>query len=1270
MKNRANANNHTNRSTPTSKRTQHLAILNEISKEISSLTSLPALMEKVYLQASNVLSADFFFIGLYDKVRNEISFPLMYDNGTRWEQEPQPISEETFSGKIILTKKPLLVTGWSDSVQEGDAPSIIVGNEEQITQSLMFAPMLSGEEVIGLISVQSYLNNAYNNDDLYLLSGIAHQVAIAVQNTLLLEATRQNARHLSIINEVGRAVSELRSLSDLLEVIYQQVIQNLPVDTFYVSLHQPETNLVEYPILFDDGIRYYPEPDELLKNSYLSRLLSGEAAILINRTENETTQKLDKNEMLGNASKISASIMTAPLKFGEQVIGTLSVQSYTLNAYNENDLDLLVGIGRQVGVAIQNARLLDEINQNTNHLTILNEVGNSVAKLMDLPELLEAVYQQGKKNISLDTFYVSLYHPEIKEISFPLIYDDGKLFKQPSVPLSESTFLTNFLNGTQSILINRSEEELSRGKSNLIALGETNKISASIIAVPLILRNEVIGMISAQSYSLNAYDEKDVTLLKGIANQVAIAIENSRLYTAAQKEIKERQKVEEQLRAAETRYRELVERVPVVIYSADTGQDGRWHYISPQIESLLGYTPDQWLADSKLWFERILPEDREYVVNTESQAVEKAERVEMEYRMITKDGQVIWIHDEGLSTFVSPDTNQTILQGFLMDITASKNAELALKKSEEKYHSLFLTAQRQAQELSLISAVQEVLAREPDLNILIQQVVEEIALSFGYTFVSAYLLEGTKLNLIHQVGYDSNSVIKTIEINKGVSGRVIRTGDAILIKDVRQESDFLRADQDVQSEICVPLFEGDRICGTLNIESAPSYALDENDLRLMKTLSEQINIAIRRARLYTERIESLRREQYINEFAHAISSTLDLPQILEQVAQVSVSLTSAESATISLIAVDGSKVSDVYRVNEEIHASEDIPKGEGLTWQVYEGGRPIIVDDYQSHPDAIPEWSEAGLRAFMGIPISAGDKRLGVLSIYNRTPGKVFTQRDLSLIEAMARETAIAIQNARLFDALQLELSEHKITQERLLESVQELESKNAELENFTYTVSHDLKSPIVTISGFLGFLESDIQKGDYDKVPKTISRIREATKKMEQLLNELLELSRIGRLVNPPKEIPFGRLVDETLEIVDGQLREKQVIVNVEADFPVVHVDQIRVVEAIQNLVTNAIKFMGEQEKPTINIGMKTINAEKVFFVKDNGMGIAPEHHERIFGLFNKLDPYSDGTGIGLALVKRIIEVHGGKIWVESELGKGTTFYFTLKEINSEETA
>jgi two-component system, LuxR family, sensor kinase FixL len=202
-----------------------------------------------------------------------------------------------------------------------------------------------------------------------------------------------------------------------------------------------------------------------------------------------------------------------------------------------------------------------------------------------------------------------------------------------------------------------------------------------------------------------------------------------------------------------------------------------------------------------------------------------------------------------------------------------------------------------------------------------------------------------------------------------------------------------------------------------------------------------------------------------------------------------------------------------------------------------------------------------------------------------------------------------------------------------------------------------------VTIGGFLGFLEEDIKRGDQQRLRTTITRIYEAAKKMRRLMDELLELSRVGRLANPSAKVPLGELAREAVELTQGQLMAGQVEVRIEANLPAVLVDRVRMIEVFQNLIVNAIKFMRDQEKPLIEIGMATRNGRNAYFVRDNGMGIAPEYHQKIFGLFEKLDPASEGTGIGLALVKRIVEVHGGEIWVESELGKGATFFFTLAE-------
>jgi len=277
-------------------------------------------------------------------------------------------------------------------------------------------------------------------------------------------------------------------------------------------------------------------------------------------------------------------------------------------------------------------------------------------------------------------------------------------------------------------------------------------------------------------------------------------------------------------------------------------------------------------------------------------------------------------------------------------------------------------------------------------------------------------------------------------------------------------------------------------------------------------------------------------------------------------------------------------------------------------------------------------------------------------------PGDFFTATMIVVVTAvMARLPAEALfQGNRQLTAELRERTQIEAQREAL---IRELEAKNAELERFTYTVSHDLKAPLITIGGFLGHLERAAATGDRVRFAEDLRRIEEAVRKMHGLLGELLELSRVGRLVNPPQTVPFAELAREAVALARGRLEARGVEVTIAEGLPEVRGDRPRLVEVLQNLLDNAAKFMGPQPRPRVEIGARAGGPDgPVFSVRDNGAGIAPEFHERVFGLFTRLDPSIEGSGIGLALVQRIVEVHGGRIWVESEgVGKGSTFLYTL---------
>jgi len=241
------------------------------------------------------------------------------------------------------------------------------------------------------------------------------------------------------------------------------------------------------------------------------------------------------------------------------------------------------------------------------------------------------------------------------------------------------------------------------------------------------------------------------------------------------------------------------------------------------------------------------------------------------------------------------------------------------------------------------------------------------------------------------------------------------------------------------------------------------------------------------------------------------------------------------------------------------------------------------------------------------------------------------------------------------YPQLQKELHEREML-------INRLEKQNEELERFAYTVSHDLKSPLVTIEGFMELIGEACKNSNDKNVNEYITRINYAVGKMKALMDDLLELSKIGRLVNEPVKINVCHLWNEAVSLVPVIRKEKDIKIVIDESLPNVFGDKQRLLEAFVNLLSNAVKYSKKSSCLEIKVGAIYDEINPVFYIRDNGIGIDPQYSERIFNLFERLCADTEGTGIGLALVKRIIEYHNGRIWVESEgEGKGSVFYFTL---------
>jgi PAS domain S-box-containing protein len=224
------------------------------------------------------------------------------------------------------------------------------------------------------------------------------------------------------------------------------------------------------------------------------------------------------------------------------------------------------------------------------------------------------------------------------------------------------------------------------------------------------------------------------------------------------------------------------------------------------------------------------------------------------------------------------------------------------------------------------------------------------------------------------------------------------------------------------------------------------------------------------------------------------------------------------------------------------------------------------------------------------------------------------------------------------------------------------LRAKTAEIEQFIYTVSHDLRSPLVTVKTFMGYVEKDLAEGNREQLAQDIVYIHGAADKMKLLLDELLEFSRIGRIEAAPVDVSLRELLDEVLGALAGTITERSVDFRLPDPGLMLRADLSRLRQLWQNLIENAIKYSRDDVRPLIEIGWRQVNSETVFFVQDNGIGVDPCYQSKIFGIFEKLEPRSPGAGLGLTMVQRIVERYGGRIWVESGgVGQGSCFRFTL---------
>lgn len=506
------------------RRADQLAALNRIGEQLVQLTPVEEIVETIYRAIGELIDNRNFYIALHREGESEIYYPIYTFDGVRSEPFSRTFGK-ALTEHVLITKRPVLIPEDVD----GYLAKIGAQSMGRTAYCWMGVPLLVGDTAIGMIALQDYeMPHTYTEADVELLTIIAAQAAIALENARLFAQTRARVQDLAALNEIGRATSGLLDSSQLLELVYEQICRIMRVDGFFVGLFDRDRQTFTFPLCYDRGQRY-TEPDSPFDPTTRSAQVVTTGEPLFIRYSEEERQRMfsQPKTMIGDRTGLPASVMFVPLKVGEEVRGVISVQSYESGFHTHENFNLLTNIANQVAVAFENARLFEQTRIRADELSILNELARRLSTRLSIEQVLDETYKGVRQLMNAVNFYIGLYDQPKHEVTF-LINVTESVVDQQITTISADEGLTGY------IIRNRTSILVKDGVAGWAAkMGEqpVGQNALSWLGVPMIVGDQMLGVMAMQSYDQsNAYDEHDRDLLTVFANQTGIAIQNALLF--------------------------------------------------------------------------------------------------------------------------------------------------------------------------------------------------------------------------------------------------------------------------------------------------------------------------------------------------------------------------------------------------------------------------------------------------------------------------------------------------------------------------------------------------------------------------------------------------------------------------------------------------------------------------------------------------------------------------------------------------------------------
>jgi len=1167
----------------TQSRAEELVILNELGNELATKLDPKPIAEAVYKYTSRLMATRFFFVALYDEKNSLKSFPVAFQNGISISISSSKVTGSSLTDYIIQNKKPVFAPENIDGYRSKLGLSFVpLGEENNIpAKCWLGVPMLIGERILGVISVQSIeKSNVYDEHDREILTAIASQAAIAVENARLFAETQSRARETAVLAEVGREISATLDLNQVLGRIVSYAKELLLGESCAVYLPSDQSELwlaVAATGVDEEAIK--ADPVQTGRGILGTIVKSGEGRIV-----NSASSTEEAVTITGTQVKSFEHLMGTPILIGDKLTGIMAIwRTGEGLEFIQSELDYLKSLAQQAAIAIENARLFKNVTDSQLQLSEalrIARIGYFEIALHD-------------RSVALTDEFFSLLNTTAENeggYQFPLEAVLEKFIVKEDVPTVAQTLLDTIT----SKIDQTTEVRYKTSDGKILWVSSTYRLENDASGNPV--------KIAGSSQDIN--DRKTNELIQRAITYISESALASNTVEELAKSVHE---AVQTLLPAPNFYIALYEKESGIItfpYHADE-QDDDW-------------------APRKLGNGLT-----SYVIRTG-----KPLRTTPEiFAELEAAGEVVSDGEESLDWLGVPLRSKQSVKGV---IAVQIYGSLLGRLNDQHTNILSLLAAQVASAIERLEARDALSKSEADLRALFSSMQDVV------------LVVDKDTRYIRIAPTNPSRLFRPPEelLGQRMDELLPRETHEPFHQAIRRALD---TDEIVQIEYRLPI-EGQEYWFLANI----SRLNDEQVFWVARDITER--------KKAEEALQ--RRNDYLaasSEIGRLVTSTLDLNTIFTRAVSLISDRFGFYFASIYTIEETGFSA----RLQEATGEAGNKMKSQkysvmvgssSIIGRVADNGESFLVNDTFQEPLFVPNPLLFDTKSQVVIPLRIGIRTVGVIDIQSKQT-YAFTEDDISVLQSLADQVAVAIDNARSYQLSQ-----------QLIKDLREVDQLKSQ---FLANMSHELRTPLNSIIGFSRVILKGIDGPITDIQQQDLTAIYNSGQHLLGLINDILDLARIeaGKMELNFEEVHIGEMVTSVLSTAKGLVKEKpiQLIQRIPSDMQTIRGDTMRVRQVLLNLISNASKFTDEGTI-TVEASVQkgpTGRMEALIKVVDTGPGISLEDQEKLFKAFSQVDGSatrkSGGSGLGLSICANLIQLHGGRISVSSEVGKGSSFWFTL---------